>query len=238
MSCFAVGCGADTQSSAKEQAASEGAALVFEDSFADGGTFRVVETEGHLAFSIQAPLDSEAARLAQRASALASEDLSQIYGTLHPDAHGVPAALGSLSTRFAAERSALPTHSAHANAAEATPAPIADKSITTFQAACCHDYSVSSHDSYTVESCNYTINANSISTPSIVWTRDRSFGWNETQYVATHSLSASTWKPTIPAYTYYWTEWGGNYSNAYAKLALPSGSYGALGITAHWYHYQ
>jgi len=238
VSCFAVGCGADAQSSAKDQVASEGANLVFEDTFADGGTFRLVETQGRLAFSIQAPIGSEAARLAQQASGLESEDLSQIYGVLHPDRHEVPAALAALATRFTAERSAAPLHTTPAAAADAAPAPVTDKDINAFNAACCHDYNVGNHALYSIESCKYAVNAHSISTPGIVWSKDRSFGWNETQYVATHSLSASTWQPTIPAYTYYWTEWGGTYSNAIATLSLPSGAYGPIGITAHWYHYK
>lgn len=236
LGCFAVGCGADGDSSAKEQVAQEGAALVFDSPFADGGTFRVVSTsEGRLAFSIQAPIGSEAARLAQRASAIGTKELSQIYLTLHPESAAVPAELDALSARFAAEHANDPAPTAPTAAAEA---PVTDKSISTFQSAVCHDYATTNHDVFTLVDCKYAVNAHSIASYGTMATKDRSFGWNETGYVATHSLSASTWQPTIPAYTYYWTEWGGSYSNATVSLTLPSGAYGPIGITAHSWHYR
>ncbi|HKP95050.1 MAG TPA: hypothetical protein VJ385_04760 [Fibrobacteria bacterium] len=37
----------------------------------------------------------------------------------------------------------------------------------------------------------------------------RSYGWNNTTWTATMSLSASAWKPTIPPYWVTWIQWGG-----------------------------
>jgi hypothetical protein len=56
-----------------------------------------------------------------------------------------------------------------------------------------------------------------------------SYGWNRTGWTATMSLSASTWKPTIPPYWVTWIQWGGYYQNAASMISLPAGNIGELG---------
>jgi hypothetical protein len=233
---LAAGCSAENPDNDSTQIA-EGATLVYEDTFASDGTFHVIsDDQGKVGFSVRAPIGSEAEALATAASV--QDSLAGVYRKLHPETETVPEELQVLSDAMAEQQAEFQASGAWRELPEpeAFSEELHDKSQSSFEAAVCKTIYGGSNHWYFLSDCKYR-NANSVTTAAVMWGNDyhmdRSFGWNETAYTATHSLSASTWKPTIPPYTFYYTEWGGVYDKARATIKLPSGKYGPLGITAH-----
>ena len=162
------------------------------------------------------------------------ESLEDAYLVLHPEAREAPAQLHDLTEALRLQRArAMLASPAGAFAFEPSDL-VLDKDLAGFYSNACQPSS-GGFSGYEPNFCTYKANVNRVCTSSTVATRDKSVGWNETPYAATHSLSASTWKPVIPAWNWYWTEWGGAYSKAYACLSLASGQTGNLGITHHRY---
>ena len=162
------------------------------------------------------------------------ESLEDAYLVLHPEAREAPAQLHDLTEALRLQRArAMLASPAGAFAFEPSDL-VLDKDLAGFYSNACQPSS-GGFSGYEPNFCTYKANVNRVCTSSTIATRDKSVGWNETPYAATHSLSASTWKPVIPAWNWYWTEWGGAYSKAYACLSLASGQTGNLGITHHRY---
>jgi hypothetical protein len=106
------------------------------------------------------------------------------------------------------------------------PAPDSvDKSLSSFSNAVCKDF-VSGSVKFVHYSCKWLADTKSISTPSRMDSDggiyiDCSYVWNATRWTAWMTLSASTWEPHVDPYWYKWVQWGGVYSSAIARLALP-----------------
>lgn len=218
-------------------ASADGMTPLFTDTFSDGGTLRVVtDASNAIHFTVQAPIGSDAEKLMTKGSQQST--LVEVYLTLHPDAKAAPVELERISERMATlkKQAAL---SAEAETSQSL-AKSAQSAATNTLNGFLNSYCVEFHEQnfiYSPQNCAWGGSTASVMTSKVLnstgYFIDRSYGWNRTQWTATMAHSVNTWKPTIPPYSVMWVEWGGVYSGAAAKLSLPAGKTGELGITAH-----
>jgi hypothetical protein len=237
-----MGCGS-TDTREQENVGVSGATLLFTDHFADGGVMQVVEQDdGALGFFVSAPIRSEDASKAMRAS-VAKGTLAEVYSALHDASAAVPEVLEELSARLELEQQAIGTF--RARPATPTLIEVEDKSKSAFINNTCLDFlDFPAHRIYLIAQCKYNTVVNRVTTNPWMDSRndppagpgsfiDRSYGWNDSSWTADFTLSASTWVPTIPANHNGWVQWGGLYIGATARLSIPAGKNGPLGITVH-----
>jgi hypothetical protein len=218
-------------------ASADGTTPLFTDTFSDGGTLRVVTDESEaIHFMVQAPIGSNAEKL--MAKSAQQPTLNDVYLILHPDAKAAPLELQKLSDRLMALKKKT------AQTAEEQEPDVLAKSTQSAATSTLNDflnaYCIEFHEQnfiYRPKNCAYGSYTSSVMTSKVLnstgYFTDRSYGWNRTQWTATMAHSVNTWKPTIPPYTVMWVEWGGVYTGAAAKLSLPTGKMGEVGITAH-----
>jgi hypothetical protein len=229
-----MGCGS-TDTQGQENLGESGATLLFVDHFADGGVMEVVEQDnGMLGFSVSAPIRSEVASKAMRAST-GKRTLAEIYAALHDGSAAVPEVLKELSARLELER---PTGTLRERPAAPALIEVEDKTKSDFVAAFCRDFADGFSWAFVLAQCKYNNLVNKVTTNPLMdgdnnLAIDRSLAWNDSSWSANLKLSASSWVPTIAANSNGYAEWGGVYSDATAQLIIPGGHNGPLGITVH-----
>jgi hypothetical protein len=211
-------------------------APIFTDAFADGGNLVVVsDPAGYIQYMVQAPIGSKAEELLAKGSQ--EPNLAEVYRTLHEGARFVPPEIQSISDKLEAlklkapiQQDLGPLEPSSNNTLQKT------ASSDAFMTGFCKDF-VEGNIRYTKNGCNWVLSSNwqitsgNLQSDGLIM--DRSYGWNATEWTAIMHLTASTWMPTIPPYFVGWVQWGGVYSNARAKISLPIGKKGELGITSH-----
>jgi len=236
----AVGCGSEPGSNEGGGESEVGAVqeeLLLQDSFSPSAALTVVRdrTTGDLGITIHGRIGVDDVSLVK--TALLKTTFAESYGILHPEMNQLPAKVLEVSALLSAQHArvlaTLPKAELALKASQ-TPASI-DKSSSSFYNSACQTFS-GGFSGWTPAYCSYQPNWHSICSYSTIGSLDKSVGWNESPYDAIHSLSGLSWQPTIPAWNWYVTEWGGNYSNRYACLTLNgSNTGGNLGITHHDY---
>jgi hypothetical protein len=207
-----------------------------QDPYSSTGSLIVtMDDDGMLSVAIQGRIGTDSAALGQTAAAKST--LAEAYMVLHPDATAVPESIAGLSDKLAAQRKAALASLAPQELRPAANTISVPKDNNAFFANACQTeregFSV-----YTPQSCGYMYNFHSLCTPSTIFALDRSVAWNESPYVATHSMPTRRLSVSIPAWYWNWTQFGGGYTGgAYACLTLPGGTdiRGNLGITVHRY---
>ena len=182
-----------------------GGTVLFEDAYSETGALIVAQdANGVLSVTLRGAIGVDDERVAELAHS--QESLEDAYLVLHPEAREAPAQLHDLTEALRLQRArAMLASPAGAFAFEPSDL-VLDKDLAGFYSNACQPSS-GGFSGYEPNFCTYKANVNRVCTSSTVATRDKSVGWNETPYAATHSLSASTWKPVIPAWNWYWTEW-------------------------------
>jgi hypothetical protein len=222
---------------------SEGTKTLFSESFSDGGNLQVVSDEaGGIHYMVQSPIGSDAEKLMLQGAS--QSNLADVYRTLHAGAQNVPDAVLNASEQIEAQKAASPAAPVPVAPVEALSKAGAASSQSAFK----NNYCVSFHEGstrYTNTKCVWSASATSLSTGAALSSNgtlmDKCAGWNNTSFTATMTLSwpqlgvpsPNSWKPTIPAFSAYWIQWGGKYDNAVGKINLPAGKNGEIGITAH-----
>jgi hypothetical protein len=230
--------GSETPVSATSDAPAEKETLYFSETFSDSGVFEIHQVaSGIFSYSIQARIGSLAEN---RMNSVGKETtLAEIYRALKGKDGVIPAAVEKASERLKvqqADRIPLPAQ------AEQTPLAKA-ASQSDFKTNYCKDIRENSWV-WHWQSCDWTPSSNSIWTPFVDaradGTIDRVYAYNVTPYTATLELwdtwetkLVSTWKPTLKPYWVTWFQWGGRYSFAIAKMILPAGKVGELGLSTH-----
>lgn len=234
---FCAACGSEGAGEPEASVESTGARIVLQDRFSENGVLTVVEDQGGtLSLGIQGKIgvdDHEAG-----SAALNLETLEKTYLALHPQAKNVPENVSALSARLQTQR-ALQVN-AVVDVAPTTPPhhDLQNKDSAAFYANACKRLP-GSFEYWDPAYCSYQYNWHAICTYSTIssYGPDKSIAWNESPYTGKHSLSGLTWQPTIPAWSWYVTAWGGTYTNRYACFTLDgSNTGGNLGITSHTYH--
>jgi len=231
---FCAACGSENAGESDATVESTGARVVLQDRFSENGVLTVVEDEaGVLSLGIQGKIGVDDDKAGS--AALSLETLEKTYVALHPEAPVVPANVRALSTRLQAQRAleVKPT----GDLARTTPQyrDLQNKDSAAFYANACKKIN-GSFEYWNAAYCSYQVNWHAICTYSTIssYGPDKSIAWNESPYNGKHSLSGMSWQPTIPAWNWYVTTWGGTYSNRYACLTLDgSNTGGNLGITSH-----
>jgi hypothetical protein len=223
-----------------ENTPSEIGKVVFSEAFSDSGVFQILENQaGGYNSSVQARIGSQAEKLLNGSSG--QPTLADVYSSLHGGSAEIPALVAKASKQIELTNPpvapALPDPNPNIG-----PGPALAKTADYFSfcTGYCHDF----HEGYWVYKLAYWDwwdYTNLLETLAI--TNDRIYGWNNTEWTATMELqghrgapSPNTWKPTIPPYTVNWVSWGGTYgtdTRAWARITLPSGCFGELGITEH-----
>lgn len=216
---------------------SQGPTLLYSGTFPDGAALQIVSGPGNeINYSVQTPIGSGAEKRMRLSASQAT--LADVYRILDPDAAEVPAKVREISDDLAS-RQALAPASADASEPE-TAAPLAKTADAAddWVNGYCRDFRVG-NILYRFKSGVFKWSANSV-IPSIDAPlrsdnvlMDRAYGWNMTPYTGTMSLTASTWKPSIPPNTVMWVQWGGVYQDGLPRLSLPSGKLGQIAISSH-----
>jgi hypothetical protein len=211
---------------------STGARIVLQDRFSENGVLTVVEDDtGALSLGIQGKIGVDDHQVGS--AALSLETLEKTYVALHPEAPSVPANVRALSTRLQAQRALVAKPTGDLARTPPQQRDLQNKDSASFYANACKRLN-GSFEYWNAGYCSYQVNWHAICSYSTISTKDKSIAWNESPYTGKHSLSGLTWQPTIPAWSWYVTEWGGTYSNRYACFTLDgSNTGGNLGITAH-----
>lgn len=216
-----------------------GATLLLTETFADGGTLQVVEQDdGFLGFTVMTPIGSEASKLSMQAAQQAT--LRGVYEKLM--GREASAEVIEISDAILRQRSVLRESPIGNQKVAAEPQEVS-KSSAWFYANLCKDFYVGSNWWQIADYCSYSSSANQKTSTATIdsdaWGYDRSYALNDhASSTATQSLSASTWTLPVDPGSWRWTEWGGSYSNAVAKIKLPTGVFGGLGITAHEHTFE
>jgi len=234
----AAGCGSAPVSTDDEANLEESTAtLLYSVSFADGGVMKVVEQDdGFLGWLVRAPTGSEASKMLLAADSVPT--LARTYAALHGGAEA-PQTVQSLSSRLEREQAATGALSARSPANIKSLANIkieVDKSQTYFNNhVCVRDGSSTDH--YEPYNCQWSDSAYRIHTGPVVdsATQDRSYIENDGFIPVRHSLSASGWQPQWPPYSVGWTQWGGVYAGATARLDVLEEAPVPMGITDHFH---
>jgi hypothetical protein len=220
-----TGCSGD---GAQDDPAQQGALVEFQDRFGSHGQLTVVRDDrGNLGMLFA---DSITDAPATFHSELVGKSLVDLYEALHPGTRA-PTKLQALSKEFLSTQGARP-----AGIREESEAPI-DKDLSSFNATVCKNLPGDSFAWYWKKiSCGFQPHPGSPPAAFDYYTGDIAAGWNETAGSAYHENSNSSWKPIIPPYTYYWTQWNMRYEGAviemrpYDILARDTGYYG---VTVH-----
>jgi hypothetical protein len=228
----AVGC---SDNAAEELSTTEAPAL-FTDPHTSGPRLDVYEFDGRAAISVSGPIGSEANALN------AGETLVEIYSALHPNS-AVPDALVELDARIAQDLAALPS-TPHAAPEASLPAPVIEKSESSFRSTVCKPFGDQSVR-YDPQTCEYRF-SHFIYSPDPgaavprIASGDRTYAWNESSSEARLSwhhnngmvpqVVAST---TLPAYWWRWMSFTGAGAPFWAVLQSNPGADGAKGITWH-----
>jgi hypothetical protein len=236
-----VGCGATTSGESEpgvgDTSAQTGAVVEFEDRFSSLGVFQVTRDDnGKLGIAVRDSIENIGADSVLQKT-MAQRSLLGIYSVLHPDAASVPAALARLADELDAQQRLAPAtpppqSEPDADATE-TGGPVRVLSLAAFNAAVCKDIP-SSTTVWRKSACEYKVN-NYLASPCCYYTGYRSYAWNESSHVGTHELyPCSTWRPQIPAWTYQWTQWGGECYAGFPRLFSAPVNPGNVGSTVHW----
>jgi hypothetical protein len=211
--------------------------ILFSETFSDSGRFTISKDPvGGLTYNVQARIGSEAEKLLATSSA--QPTLAEVYRTLHGGREDVPAVVAEVSMQLGVQTPDPSVNHQHATAPVALAALEKGASQSDFLAGYCRDIK-ESYYTWRPEGCFWTASENYYLTP---WMDpgDRVYAWNNTPYTATMSIwnhgggQPNTWRPTLQPYWVTWFQWGGTYSNAYAKINLPAGAYGELGLVVHF----
>lgn len=209
--------------------------LLYKDAFSPTGALLVVRDRatGALNVAMRGQIGVDDEGLAKRAM---NSTLAASYQLLHPEAKEIPPVVRQISDALEAQHAhLLQTMTPDELSSKRTVAPILDKSESDFNNKACQ-WIGGNLEGWAPAYCSYQYGWHSICTFGTIGSGDKSIAWNESPYNAVHTLSGMAWKPTIPPWTWYWTQWGGSYSKQYACIELSgSGTYGNIGITHHDY---
>lgn len=219
-------------------ASGEDGRILFSEPFADSGLFQIAENgTGGLVFAVQARMGTKAEHLSIASAGKAT--LADVYRALHEGAPEVPEAVALASARMGDPR---PVATDASVARPQEPALAKSASQAGFQSAFCKDIQESPFI-WRWQTCDWVADANSLTTPFVDSDNrgtDRVYAMNNTNTTATMSLwnldqtsSPNTWKPALAPFWMTWFQWGGTYSFAIAKIGLPFGRHGELGLSTH-----
>jgi hypothetical protein len=244
-----VGCGGPDETKDGEPVSDQGAALVFANDFADGGTLRVFEdSQKKLGIAVAAPIGSEAEQLLRES--ISAVTLEDIYLALHAKASNVPSDVRHWSGLIEAqklEQTQRRDELSDARAAEPVPPVIMpidsiDKSESAFRSGYCRNFGDFGTVYVPIE-CNWYPNTWLRTTPKILSSNggsfiDRSYGWNATQWRSWMAAlgSGNSWTPWVQPFTVIWVQWGGVYTGASVWLSIENGhgdAAGEMGLTIH-----
>ena len=209
--------------------------IVFSETFSDSGRFTITkDPELGLAYNVQARIGSDAEKLLEISSTQTT--MAEVYRTLHGGQGELPAVVIDVSAKLESQRSATVRPERPAQGAGALGKA---SSFSDFSNTYCKDIREGSYI-WKFEGCFWGANEHYYLTP---WVDpgDRVYAWNVSPYTATMSLwnqglatQPNTWRPTLQPYWVTWFQWGGTYSYAYAKMELPAGRTGELGLVVHY----
>lgn len=211
-----------------------GVEILYSESFSDSGRFTISkDPKGGVTYNVQARIGSEAEKLLGSSSA--QPTLVEVYRILHGGQDEIPAIVTEVSAQLAARTPDQPLNDQHAAASKALGK---GASLDAFASGYCRDIRENGYI-WKWEGCFWMPSENYLRTP---WMDpgDRVYAWNSTPYTATMSIwnhgggQPNTWRPTLQPYWVTWFSWGGNYSNAYVNINLPTGQKGELGLVVHY----
>lgn len=232
---MSVACGSEAPTASPDVEDNQGAVVLFEEAYSDTGSLVVVrDNEGQLGIGVRGKIGVDDPSEVE--FAMSKDTLADTYRSLRPDIDSVPDELEALSGELTEQRA-----SALARLAESEvrfdPDAMASipKDSNAFYANACVLIG-GGFSGYYPAYCSYQYNWHSICSYNTIGSLDRSFGWNESPYYSSHTLSGMSWVQSIPPWTFYWAEWGGSYTNRYSCLTLSgSTTQGNIGITHHDY---
>lgn len=202
-----------------------GAKVEFEDRFSASGRFLVVRDDsGNLGVAVVDAIGATSVT-----ATFGEHSLGDIYLALHPADGMVPENLARLVDEFEVQRRPPVAASAVEPDHEGS---MYVRSLTTFNATVCRNISESS-TLWVKHGCQYKAN-NYLVQVCGYQTGNRSYAWNETPHVGSHQLlPCSSWQPSVPAWSYMWTQWGGACEFGCARFVTSAVNPGNLGVTVH-----